>query len=471
MIRQFGMGTYLATVTLESRSDKSAEKNGDRLDCALSIADRVASSVPSDCVVFFPGGWFHTGGEPADSIIASVTARMQERLASYSNDLVLAFGIDGLMTPEGFDRDQLGLAVGRQGLIALGRKFYRSDGDTLGDVIQAKNHLVQERGYDRIFTFNGRRFFIAVCYDVRGIIALRLENPESDKVDVVLNMVHFFYPPPTPEQRKDPDFEREPSGVVYFVRNLVAGASKQWKCPAFATATFVNRGITEKYRTGMSWRMGDDSVTKCAIDDNSLRPLDELGFRQTCAEGVGEVRVYDLERVLTEPEACRYEPGERTPQIPRERQSGVKPVKPHRVPGAFDRVREKAEENGAGEVFDTLAEGMTRVFGEDRHDQDTQVTFFGPNRVGYQNVDKIDLVMLRSQAAPQGSLTVWVYNHALAALYGIDETEIRRSLPSSFEEATYRGSEHPKDKHLIGTLDRESAARFVEAIQGWASGN
>jgi len=460
------MVTFLATVTLESNSDKNREKNEDRLASALAIADRVASSIPGDCVILFPGGWLHTGGEPADSIIPSVTAPMRDRLAAYPNDLVLAFGIDGLMTAEGFDRDQLGLAVGRQGLLALGRKFYLSGGDELGDVIKAKSHLAPEQGYNRVFALNGRRFFIAVCYDIKGPDALRLPNPG---IDIVLNMVHYFFPPPPRQEKRDPNAEKPLSGVSDNVRKLVAGASKQWECPAFATATFVNRGITEKYRTGMYWRMGEESVTKCAMDDNSLRPLDGLGFRQPCPEGTAEVRVYDLDRVLSDPESCRYEPGERAPRFPGDRRSGVTLVKPLRITGAFDKVKGKVEENSAGAVFDMLTEGMKRVFGEDRHDQNSQVTFFGPNRVEYPDVDKIDLVMLLSHRASPGTLNVKVYNHALAALFGIDEAAVRESLPSSFEEATYRGSEHPKDRYLKGALDLKDAVRFVAAMERWAS--
>lgn len=460
------MATYLATVTLESGSDKNSEKNEERLNCALAVADRVTSTVPGDCVVLFPGGWFHTGSAPADRIIASVAAEMQERLATYPNDLVLAFGIDGLMTVEGYDRDQLGLAVGRQGLIALGRKFHLSGGDKLGNVIKAESHLAREQGYNRVFALNGRRFFIAVCYDIKGPDALRLPNPG---VDVILNMVHYFFPPPPRGEKKDPNAERPLSGVSDNVRKLVAGASKQWKCPAFATATFVNRGITEKYRTGMYWRMGGESVMKCEMDDNSLRPVVGLGFRQPCPEGTAEIRVYDLDRVLTDPESCRYDPSERTPRISSERRLGMQEVQPHREPGAFDKVREKVILNGAGEVFDTLVEGMTQIFGDDRHDQQRQVIFFGPNCVGYDNVDKIDLVMLLSHHAPRGTLKVKVYSYAIAALYGINEAEVRGSLPSSFEEATYRGSDHPKDRHLTGELDQESAVRFVAAMGRWAS--
>ncbi|NLX49974.1 MAG: hypothetical protein GXY82_08950 [Methanospirillum sp.] len=462
------MATYLATVTLESHSDKSPDKNEERLDCALAIADRVASTVPGDCVLLFPGGWFHTGGSRADSIIPSVTARVMEQLATYPNDLVLAFGVDGLMTPKGFDRDQLGLAVGRQGLLALGRKFYLSKEDKKGDVLKTEDHLAREQGYDRVFIFNGRRFFIAVCYDARGIIALRLENPEPGKIDVVLNMVHFFYQPLTREEREDPNVEGRPSGVIYNVRNLVAGASKQWECPAFATATFVNRGITEKYRTGMYWRMGGESVTRCGIDDNSLRPLDMLGFRQPCPEGTAEVRVYDLDRVLAEPEACRYGPGESVPRAACARRAGMKPVLPVRYPGAFNKVRDKVEENGAGEVFDTLVDGLAPIFGDDRHEQDTQVTFFGPNRVGYDNVEKLDLVMLLSHRSFPETLKVKVYHYAIAALFGIDVAEVRASLPPSFEEPASTTDKHPGKRYLAGAMDLEGAARFVAAMRGWA---
>jgi len=451
------MATFLATVTLESCTDKNVEKNEDRLTCLLAIADRLASTIQGDCIILFPGGWFHTDRAPAKDILETVTSRIRDHLANYPSEMILCLGIDGLMTPERFDRDQLGLAVGRSGLLALGRKFHRSQGDIEGKVISAPDHLALEQGYDRTFTLNGHRFFLAVCYDIKGIANRRLTNPG---IDVVLNLVHFFY------SNKE---GQGLSGVADFTRKILPNASRQWGCPVFATATFVRRRITEKYRTGMYWRMGERKITECLTDDNSLRPIDELGFRYKIAEGEAEIRVYDLDAILGDIDACRYESEENS-----NRKRGVRSQShvrtPIRNPKAEGALREAAIRNGAGESYSVLTEGLTHVFGQNRDDQKTKTAFFGPNRIGYPGTEAIDLIALlpRSQQVP-GAVKVRIYIFSLAAIYGVNEAEIRAALPSFFSGSAVPDSVHPGNYYITGSLDAKDAAQFVASLEGWAS--
>lgn len=451
------MSTFLATVTLESCSDKDAEKNEDRLTCTLAIADRLAATVPGDCVVLFPGGWFHTGGAPATGILETVTSRIQERLAIYPREMVLCFGIDGLMTPDRYDRDQLGLAVGSSGLLALGRKFHRSKGDIEGDVIAVKDHLVREQGYDRIFTLNGHRFFLAVCYDIKGFADRHLANPGAD---VVLNLVHFFYMPKE---------ESHLSAVSDFTRKIVPNASRRWGCPVFTTATFVRRRITEKYRTGMYWRMGAKQIKYCRTDENSLRPIDELGFRCQAAEGEAEVLIYDLDAIRDDINACRYELEDTITKDPGVRNRTLTRT-PIRNTEAEKALRAAAAMNGVEDIYTTLADGLTRVFGQNRDDQKTKATFFGPNRIGYPGREAIDLIALlpRNRQTP-GAMTVRVYMFALAALYGVNEADVRAALPPSFSEASVSDTIHLGDRYVTGSLDAKGATHLVTALGVWAS--
>lgn len=453
------MSTFLATVTLESCSDKNAEKNEDRLTCMLAIADRLAATVVGDCVVLFPGGWFHTGEAPAMGIIETVTSRIQERLAIYPHEMVLCFGIDGLMTPDRYDRDQLGLAVGKSGLLALGRKFHRSKGDIKGGVIPAEDHLVREQGYDRIFTLNGHRFFLAVCYDIKGFTdrRRRITNPGAD---VVLNFVHFFYMP-----KEEPNL----SAVSDFTRKIVLNASRQWGCPVFTTVTFVRRRITEKYRTGMYWRMGAKRITDCRTDENSLRPIDELGFRCLAAEGEAEIRIYDLDAIRDDINACQYELEDTITKDPGVRNRTLTRT-PIRNTEAEKALRAAAAMNGVEDIYITLTEGLTRVFGQDRDDQMTKATFFGPNRIGYPGREAIDLIALfpRNRQTP-GSMTIRVYTFALAALYGVNEADVRAALPPSFSEVSVSDPVHLGDRYVTGSLDAKGATHFVTALGVWVS--
>ncbi len=64
--------------------------------------------------------------------------------------------------------DQLAIAVNKDEIVALGRKFFPTNYEK--DKIQyAENAFSQELNYFRIFKVHEKQFYLAVCYDTFGI--------------------------------------------------------------------------------------------------------------------------------------------------------------------------------------------------------------------------------------------------------------------------------------------------------------
>jgi hypothetical protein len=101
-------------------------------------------------------------------------------------------------------------------------------------------------------------------------------------VDVVLNLVHCFYQP-----------GEGPCGEPYFARHGFAGASKQWKCPVFATVVFFKPNISPLWPTGVYWNQGDKSTTKWRYSDKPIKPADSFE-PITIEESLALVRMYNL---------------------------------------------------------------------------------------------------------------------------------------------------------------------------------
>ena len=125
---------------------------------------------------------------------------------------------------------------------------------------------------------NGVKYFMCVCYDIYGIRHLNLPNPD---VDVVLNLVHCFYP-----------VGEGPAGTTFFTKHGFAGASKQWRCPVFGTAVFFNCDTYENWPTGVYWNRGDISTLNWRYAYNPLKSGDK--FEINVKEGVALVRIYVL---------------------------------------------------------------------------------------------------------------------------------------------------------------------------------
>jgi hypothetical protein len=174
--------------------------------------------------------------------------------------------------------DQISLAVDRDGIKAIGRKFHPAPQEK-GHIKLADECLSKEDGRSRIFELNGVKYFMCVCYDTYGVRHKNLSNPD---VDVVLDLVHSFYP-----------VGEGSSGASYFAKHGFAGASKQWGCPVFGAVVFFRRSILENWPTGVYWNRGDVSTRDWSYTYNPIKHEDK--FKIDLKEGLALIRIYDLE--------------------------------------------------------------------------------------------------------------------------------------------------------------------------------
>ena len=261
---------WVATVVLQSNEQYS---NEERMNVLSKVVESILGKFSGNGVILFPGGMFSTGKKEPSTLYDWVEKQIKDILGKIEEHIVVCAGIDGSVDKENYSNDQIGIAVSRKGIVAIGRKFHPAPQEK-GHVELAESHSSEEDGKSRIFELNGVKYFMCVCYDTYGVRHKNLPNPG---VDVVLNLVHCFYP------------RREgPSGESYFARHGFAGASKQWKCPVFGTAVFFNRDIPENWPTGVYWNQGDKSTPNWKYEDNPLKYSE--GFR--VSEGIALVRMY-----------------------------------------------------------------------------------------------------------------------------------------------------------------------------------
>jgi len=266
----------VATVVLQSDSDKDYSNDG-RMEALFQIVDCITKETSGDGVILFPGGWFYTDKEKPSTVYDWVENQIKDILGKIEEHIVVCAGIDGSVDKENYSNDQIGIAVSRKGIEAIGRKFHPAPQEK-GHVELAESYSSKEEGKSRIFELNGVKYFICICYDTYGIRHKNLPNPD---VDVVLNLVHCFYPK-----------GKGPSGDPYFARHGFAGASKQWKCSVFGTAVFFNRSIPERWPSGVYWNQGDKSTQKWKYEDNPLKHSGKIPV--DIPEGKALVRIYDL---------------------------------------------------------------------------------------------------------------------------------------------------------------------------------
>jgi hypothetical protein len=239
-----GDDLVVATVTVEGNEEASNEQR-------TSLLARVLGRLGSDAdIAVLPGGFYSTPRR-ASTLYGYAAGQVRRAI---SGPTVVCLGIYGRG-----DVDQLAVGLSRKGVVAVGRKFYPAEGE--GSRIElASSHLELEEGHERLIRVKGRTAYLAVCYDGFGIKKEGLANPG---VDLVLDLVYGFYRPGDGY-----------SGNVYFARDGFAGASKQWQCPVFGTATFFNRPIPEAWPTGVRWNRGDESTQRWHYEYNAIGPTD-----------------------------------------------------------------------------------------------------------------------------------------------------------------------------------------------------
>ncbi|MCW7076637.1 MAG: hypothetical protein OCU18_05020 [Candidatus Syntrophoarchaeum sp.] len=277
--RRKDLNGWVATVILQSDSD-SEYSNDDRMEELRTIVDQIVKEISGDGVILFPGGWFYTEEKEPSTIYNWAEEQIRDILIGIEEKIIVCIGIDGSVDKEGYSHDQIGIAVSKNGIDAMGRKFHPAPQE-MGYVKFAPNYLSKEDSKSRIFELNGVKYFMCVCYDTYGIRHKNLPNPD---VDVVLNLVHCFYP-----------VGKGPSGASYFAKHGFAGASKRWKCPVFGAAVFFNRGILENWPTGVYWNQGDKSTQKWRYEDNPIEF--ENKFEISIKEGTALIRIYNLGKI------------------------------------------------------------------------------------------------------------------------------------------------------------------------------
>jgi hypothetical protein len=269
-------GNEIATVVLQSNEKYS---NEERMNVLSKVVESILDKCSGNGVILFPGGMFSTGENEPRTYYNELEEAVKRILCKTERNIIVCAGIDGYVDVEGYAHDQIAIAVSKNGTEAIGRKFYPAPQEK-GHVKCAESYSSKEDGKSRIFELNGVKYFMCVCYDTYGVRHKELSNSEG--VNVVLNLVHCFYPK-----------GEGPSGDPYFARHGFAGASKQWKCPVFGTAVFFNREIPERWPTGVIWNQGDMSTQKWKYEYNPLKPSSDFKIVDI-PEGKAMVRIYDL---------------------------------------------------------------------------------------------------------------------------------------------------------------------------------
>jgi len=266
-------GDFVATVVLQSNG--VATNNTERRKALLEIIEKVVRETDKDGIILFPGGYYSAGKGKADPLFDFVEKQIGEALRKIERDIVVCLGIDGRVRK--YAKDQIAIAVGKNGVRAIGRKFHYAPQER-GHIELATNHLSKESGYSRIFDFNGNQYFLAACYDSFGIRQKLIPNPG---VDVILDFIHGFH------------LKGEGgSGDVYFAKHGLAGAAKQWKCPAFGAAVFFNRDIPQNWPSGIYWNQGNRSTRSWRYKDNPVKAARSVSC--SIPEGKALIRIYDL---------------------------------------------------------------------------------------------------------------------------------------------------------------------------------
>ncbi|GAA4839493.1 hypothetical protein [Algivirga pacifica] len=200
----------IATALIRSDDSYSNHSRFLLLERLLSELDDKVS------IIVLPGGFFKI--ETLEKVeIASIEESICNLLKRSNKTAIVCFGIDT-------NNEELGVAISNKGIEAFCEKFYYHD-----RIIPSKGNIGLW-GYQRYFVFKRQNFYLAVCYDSKGIYDLPL--PKENNVSFILNLIHAFYP-------KGDGM----SGDSSFARKLMLGASKYWECPIIGATLFVHRDV------------------------------------------------------------------------------------------------------------------------------------------------------------------------------------------------------------------------------------
>lgn len=225
-------------------------------------------------IILFPAGYFHyvNSNEYTQETLELIVDEITNILKESEKLIVVCLGVD-----VDNQNDQIALAIDNSGIISKARKFHPTQGEK-GYIRISKDYLENEDKYERTFEIKNKKFYLAVCYDIYGIRQKSLDNPG---VDYILNLIHGFYPK-----------EEGKSGDVYFARLGLGGASKQWDCPVFASATFIRRDIPKNWPSGFMLKDNNVNLQSISYEDNILTPIEIVNYNRD-VETV-EIRIFEV---------------------------------------------------------------------------------------------------------------------------------------------------------------------------------
>lgn len=283
---RFPRKDWIATVVLSSQieleDEKNPKNNQQRIDEIKVILHTITNKISGDGVILFPGGWVHTGQDPAEKIYPEIEAVIKEILGNFENKIVVCIGIDGQFDrpfkEDPYDQDQMALSIDKTGIIAIARKFFPTNKDEASHIILSTNYLEGEAGKSRTFEISGIRYYPFVCYDVYGPDS----NPEkypNPGVHVGLNLIHRFHP-------KGQGLSQE----NFFPRFGWSESSYHWNIPVFGTVIFYRRDIPSAWPTGIFWKLGE-VWRNSKYEEIALNP-DLPVYKISLPEGYAEIRIF-----------------------------------------------------------------------------------------------------------------------------------------------------------------------------------
>ena len=251
--------TTVRTVLIKSNDNYSNASRGRIVKKVIDLNKEESS------ILIFPGGTYKLERITKKNL-EIIGNEIKHYLSKCKEDIVVCIGIDSAD-----DIHQIGMAVSKKGIIAMGRKFHPTV-DEKHLIQKAESANAKEFGYDRTFLFNGKKCFLAVCYDGFGIKHQKLRKRG---VDLVFDLIHGFYPK-----------GEGGSGEVYFAKHGLAGAAKQWNCPVFGAVVFFNRPVPPNWPSGVIWNKGTLSTQKWKYIDNPLniQKAEESVFKNESVE-------------------------------------------------------------------------------------------------------------------------------------------------------------------------------------------
>ena len=130
----------------------------------------------------------------------------------------------------------------------------------------------------------------------------------------------------------------------------------------------------------------------------------------------------------------------------------------------YGRLQEIAENNGAGDLYSKLVEGLTPSFG--RHTTRSSIVFTG----NLEGSRKAILSLIPAESSAEKGLRFQMYENRACELFNVSKDEIASLLPQDQEPWQYHGGAGPDWTGFAGFfVSAGEAERFLAGIAGFAS--